>query len=45
VRARSGMTVMVVSHSREIIGLADRSLYMRDGRLTPEPSRQGLSPR
>jgi putative ABC transport system ATP-binding protein len=37
VRARSGMTMMVVSHSHEIIDLADRALQMRDGRLSPDP--------
>ena len=37
VRSASGMTVLVVSHSQEVLAIADRSLYMCDGRLAPRP--------
>jgi putative ABC transport system ATP-binding protein len=37
--ARRGMTMMVVSHDEAISRRADRRLYLRDGRLVPEPSR------
>jgi ABC-type lipoprotein export system ATPase subunit len=37
-RARRGMTLMVVSYDEAIGNRADRRLYMRDGRLVPEPT-------
>lgn len=40
-RRRRGMTLMVVSHDDVIGRHADRTLYLRDGRLVPEPSRAG----
>ena len=36
-RARRGMTLLVVSYDEAIGSSADRRLYMRDGRLVPEP--------
>ena len=42
-RARRGMTLLVVSHDEAIGRHADRRLYLRDGRLVPEPGAVGLS--
>jgi ABC-type lipoprotein export system ATPase subunit len=36
-RARRGMTLLVVSYDHAIGSRADRRLYLRDGRLVPEP--------
>jgi ABC-type lipoprotein export system ATPase subunit len=37
-RERRGMTLLVVSYDEAIGSRADRRLYMRDGRLVPEPA-------
>jgi ABC-type lipoprotein export system ATPase subunit len=37
-RGRRGMTLLVVSYDEGIGRRADRRLYLRDGRLVPEPS-------
>ncbi|HVW46998.1 MAG TPA: ABC transporter ATP-binding protein [Solirubrobacterales bacterium] len=39
-RERTGLTIMVVSHSRQVVDFADRSLHLRDGRLSPAMSRR-----
>ena len=43
-RARRGMTLLVVSYDEAIGNRADRRLYMRDGRLVPEPGRDYAPP-
>jgi putative ABC transport system ATP-binding protein len=42
-RARYGMTLMMVTYDEEIGRRADRRLYMRDGRLVSEPARSGAA--
>jgi putative ABC transport system ATP-binding protein len=42
-RARYGMTLMMVTYDEEIGRRADRRLYMRDGRLVSEPARSGTA--
>jgi ABC-type lipoprotein export system ATPase subunit len=42
-RARRGMTLMMVTYDDEIGRRADRRLYMRDGRLVPEPAASGAA--
>jgi ABC-type lipoprotein export system ATPase subunit len=42
-RARRGMTLLMVTYDEEIGRRADRRLYMRDGRLVPEPSLSGAA--
>ena len=42
-RARYGMTLLMVSYDEEIGSRADRRLYMRDGRLVAEPVLSGAA--
>jgi len=43
-RSRRGMTLMVVSYDPAIGDRADRRLYLRDGRLVPEPEAIAQAP-
>jgi ABC-type lipoprotein export system ATPase subunit len=43
-RRRRGMTVMAVSHDDAIGRHADRTLYLRDGKLLPSPATPGQAP-
>jgi ABC-type lipoprotein export system ATPase subunit len=44
-RVRRGMTLLVVSYDAAIGARADRRLYLRDGRLVPEPDIAQAPPR
>jgi len=44
-RVRRGMTLLVVSYDAAIGARADRRLYLRDGRLVPEPDVSQAPPR
>jgi ABC-type lipoprotein export system ATPase subunit len=44
-RVRRGMTLLVVSYDAAIGAQADRRLYLRDGRLVPEPDVAQAPPR
>jgi ABC-type lipoprotein export system ATPase subunit len=43
-RARRGMTLLVVSYDDALGARADRSLYLRDGRMVPEPDEAQAPP-
>jgi putative ABC transport system ATP-binding protein len=40
-----GTTVLIVTHDKRILDVADRIISMMDGRVVPDPGRQGASAR
>jgi putative ABC transport system ATP-binding protein len=39
-----GTTIVMVTHSREVAGMADRLVQMRDGRVVHDPGAEGVEP-
>src|SRR6185437_2035759 len=37
IRARQGLTLVLVTHDQHVAAAADRIIYMRDGKIVPAP--------
>jgi putative ABC transport system ATP-binding protein len=40
----AGQTIVMVTHDRDVAAVADRTIYMRDGRIVGGPERAALDP-